>query len=142
MSSHSLPDACLPALIQCLERLTHGLLVLPAGISDSSPAQALPGLIGALQAGGKLSLPSSESGLTLNEALALGGISLDLLATLRLAGASSPVIGETDQGLTNALERLSADIGAAVRQEIADRVRGLSACASTSRRGNTLRSRP
>ncbi len=118
----SLGDACYAMLAQSLTEVAADCPDLP---SSSPPLHRLRNLVLVLTASPETTLSGPPLKLTLAGALALTSSAQKVLATLRGAGGSSRVSGEMHLALTETLAALSNQLGEALRQKRADRVRGL-----------------
>ncbi|MCI0787863.1 MAG: thiamine phosphate synthase [Chloroflexi bacterium] len=118
----SLPSACYATLVQCLQSLSEGC---PDNESTNLALHRLRNLILVLQSQNPTPVPPSANQLPLTDALTLTGTSQGLLATLRGPGARGAVNAEMDQALSETLATLSQKIGATLRAQQADRIRGL-----------------
>ena len=115
-------DACYGSLLQCLERVADDC---PEPVAKTHSLHRLRNLVLLLrsQASPPDAVPSSE--LSLTQALTLVSTSRKLLASLAETDAAGLLGGEMVQALSETLPELSAQIGAAMRKQRADQVRGL-----------------
>lgn len=118
----NLPQACYTSLVHCLQSLVEHCPDLEA---TTLPLHRLRNLVLVLLTQVPVPAPSPARELALTDALTLVTTSQGLLATLRSAGATGLPNAEMDQALSETLDSLSAKIGSVLRQQLADKVRGL-----------------
>ena len=118
----NLYEACHASLLRCLRSVAEQCPSVPA---SSPPMHRLRNLVQVLAASlpGHSRPPSEE--ITLDEALTLLSTSRELLSTLCGDGAAGRVSGEIYQALTETITSLEAGLGAHLRQQRAQRVKGL-----------------
>lgn len=115
-------EACFTSLVRCLRTVAEDCADLEANTPD---LHRLRNLVQALLSTAPSLGDNPSSILTLDRAITLVSTSQGLLATLRDAGDSSLVSAETDQNLSDTLAALADRMGAALRRQQADRIRGL-----------------
>ena len=115
-------EACHASLLRCLKSVAEQCPSVPA---FSPPLHRLRNLVQVLAASlpGHNRPPPEE--ITLDEALTLLSTSRELLLTLYGDGAAKRVCGEIYQALTETITSLEAQLGAHLRQQRAQRVKGL-----------------
>ena len=118
----SMTEACFASLVRCLHTVAEDCSDLEA---NTPPLHRLRNLVQVLLSTAPSLGDTPSPGLTLDRALTLVSTSQGLLATLRDAGDSSLVSAGMDQALSDTLAALADCMGAALRRQQADRIRGL-----------------
>jgi len=119
---NTLPESCYNSLVHCLYTVAEQC---PNAPSAEEALHRLRNLVLVLLAQMSAAPSVTTSQLSLTGALTLVTTSRELLVALRAQGAGGPVNSEMDQALSETLDSLTAGIGAALRQEQADKIRGL-----------------
>jgi len=122
MDPASMYEACHASLIRCLFTVAEHCPDLPA---NTPPLHRLRNLVQVLVGTSAILVDPPDEGLTLNQAMPILATSLELLETLREAGASSRISGEMYQALSDTVTALSERMSAVLRQKRARRLRGL-----------------
>ena len=118
----SWPQSCFTALVRCL----HAIAEQCPDQEDTTVAlHRLRNLVVVLLSETMLSVPTAAPEITLDEALTLVTTSQGMLAALRGPGSPGLSNAEMDHALSETLATLSANAGAALRRQWADKVRGL-----------------
>ena len=117
-----LRNSCLESLVHCLSSLTENTPIVDA---TGSALRRLRNLSSALQSLSSVSASSATVELTLNDSLSLVETSQALLATLERPQYGGLGNAELTRGLSESLSGLWDDIGAVLRRQQADKVRGL-----------------
>ena len=121
-TTNNLPQATNAALTQCIAALAHGG---PALVNDPSVSTRLSDLAKELHAASQISIDDSPAALTLTSALTLTATAQQLVTLLQTSGSGDALGGETAQSVVAALDSLSSQLGASLRREQADKIRGL-----------------
>ena len=118
----SWPQSCLTALVRCSHAIAEQC---PDHEETTLALHRLRNLVVVLLSETMLSVPSSPPEITLDKAHTLVTTSQGMLAALRDPGSPGLSNAEMDKALSETLASLSASIGAALRRQWADKVRGL-----------------
>ena len=121
-SQQPMAEACFASLVRCL----HTVAESSTDLEPSTPAlHRLRNLVQVMLSTAPSLGDSPSPGLTLDRALTLVSTSQGLLAILRDAGEGSLLSAEMNQAMSETLAALSDHMGAALRRQQQNRVRGL-----------------
>ena len=118
----SMYDACYASLVRCLTTVAEHCPEIP---TQAPPLHRLRNLVQVLRATTPSQVNLSDSELSLSAALTVLSTSQELVATLAEAGAGGRISGEMQEALADTVPALAAQLGTALRQRKAIRVRGL-----------------
>ena len=121
-TTYNLPQATTAALTQCIAALAHGG---PALVNDKSVSTHLRDLAKALQATSPMSIEDTPAAITLTSALSLAATAQQLVALLQTSGSSDALGVETAKSIVAVLDSMSDRLGASLRRENANKIRGL-----------------
>ena len=121
-TTYNLPQATTAALTQCIAALAHGG---PALVNDKSASTHLGDLAKALQATSPMSIEDTPAAITLTSALSLAATAQQLVALLQTSGSSDALGVETAKSIVAVLDSMSDRLGASLRRENANKIRGL-----------------